>query len=109
MNPNSRHERSEGGENCSFCIRDTSLWESSYPSGFREVRFSHYLTSYLDNDSLNLHNWKKGLFHVQGVSSSGGGTPRVHCIHMQKIEEADGDKKFKAIFCENDPLEWFDE
>jgi hypothetical protein len=39
----------------------------------------------------------------------GGGTPRVHCIHMQEIEEADGKKKFKAIFRENDPLGWFDE
>jgi len=33
---------------------------------------------------------------------------RLHCIHMEEIEQPDGDKVFKAIFFQNDPLEWFD-
>jgi hypothetical protein len=34
---------------------------------------------------------------------------RLHCIHMEEIEHEDGTKTFKAIFFQNDPLEWFDE
>ncbi|TAQ89004.1 hypothetical protein B7494_g2682 [Chlorociboria aeruginascens] len=33
---------------------------------------------------------------------------RLHCIHTQELEQEDGTKSFKAIFTENDPLEWFD-
>jgi len=35
-------------------------------------------------------------------------TASLHCIHMEEIEKPDGDKVFKAIFFQNDPLEWFD-
>jgi len=28
---------------------------------------------------------------------------------MEELEKPDGDKVFKAIFFQNDPLEWFDE
>lgn len=34
---------------------------------------------------------------------------KLHCIHMEEIEKTDGTKTFKAIFFQNDPLEWFDE
>jgi len=35
-------------------------------------------------------------------------TAKLHCIRMEEIEESDGNKIFKAIFFQNDPLEWFD-
>lgn len=35
-------------------------------------------------------------------------TAKVHCIHMEETEKPGGDKDFKAIFFQNDPLEWFD-
>ena len=34
-------------------------------------------------------------------------TAKLHCIHMEEIEKP-GDKVFKAIYFQNDPLEWFD-
>ncbi|CAG9939828.1 unnamed protein product [Clonostachys rosea f. rosea IK726] len=33
---------------------------------------------------------------------------KLHSIHTEEKEEADGDKKYRAIFTENDELEWFD-
>lgn len=33
---------------------------------------------------------------------------KLHCIHTEEIEKADGTKTFKAIFSDDDPLEWFD-
>ena len=35
-------------------------------------------------------------------------TAKLHCIHMEEIEKPDGDKVFRAIYGQNDPLEWFD-
>ncbi|KAG4443592.1 hypothetical protein IFR05_000969 [Cadophora sp. M221] len=35
-------------------------------------------------------------------------TAKLHCIHMEEIEKPDGDKVFRAIYFQNDPLEWFD-
>ncbi|KAG4412034.1 hypothetical protein IFR04_014826 [Cadophora malorum] len=35
-------------------------------------------------------------------------TAKLHCIHMEEIEKPDGDKVFRAVFFQNDPLEWFD-
>jgi hypothetical protein len=33
---------------------------------------------------------------------------KLHSIRMDQIEKPDGDKVFKAIFFQNDPLEWFE-
>lgn len=35
-------------------------------------------------------------------------TAKLHCIHMEEIDNEDGSKQFKAIYFQNDPLEWFD-
>jgi hypothetical protein len=35
-------------------------------------------------------------------------TAKLHCIHMEEIENEDETKTFKAIFFQSDPLEWFD-
>jgi hypothetical protein len=35
-------------------------------------------------------------------------TAKLHCIHMEEIENEDETKTFRAIFFQNDPLEWFD-
>jgi hypothetical protein len=35
-------------------------------------------------------------------------TAKLHCIHMEEIENDDETKTFKAIFFQNDPIEWFD-
>jgi len=32
-----------------------------------------------------------------------------HCVHMEEKELPDGDKVFRAIFGQDDELEWFDE
>jgi len=48
-------------------------------------------------------------FHFRTFVPGGAETARLHCIQMQQIDEANGDKNFKAIFSKNDPLEWFDE
>jgi len=48
----------------------------------------------------------KAFFHFRAFV--GGDTVKLHCIHTEEIEEADGSKTFKAIFSQNDPLEWFD-
>jgi len=48
----------------------------------------------------------KAFFHFRAFV--GGDTVKLHCIHSEEIEEADGSKTFKAIFTWNDPLEWFD-
>lgn len=48
----------------------------------------------------------KANFHFRAFV--GGETAKLHCIHTEEIEQADGTKSFKAIFSEGDPLEWFD-
>jgi hypothetical protein len=35
-------------------------------------------------------------------------TATLHCIRLQETEMPDGDKVFKAIFSQDDKLEWFD-
>ncbi|CZS90902.1 hypothetical protein WAI453_003902 [Rhynchosporium graminicola] len=35
-------------------------------------------------------------------------TARLHSIHTEEVEKSDGDKVYRAIFLQNDPLEWFD-
>ncbi|KAH7330063.1 hypothetical protein BKA65DRAFT_527727 [Rhexocercosporidium sp. MPI-PUGE-AT-0058] len=35
-------------------------------------------------------------------------TAKLHCIHMEEVEKPDGDKVFRAIYSQDDPLEWFD-
>lgn len=48
-------------------------------------------------------------FHFRAFIPGGAETARFHCIQMQQIDQPDGEKTFKAIFFQNDPLEWFDE
>ena len=48
-------------------------------------------------------------FMFRSFIPGGAETARVHCIHMAEVEEKDGEKTFKAIWSEQDPLEWFDE
>jgi hypothetical protein len=50
------------------------------------------------------HN--KACFHFRAFVA--GDIVKLHCIHTEEIVEADGSKTFKAIFSQNDPLEWFD-
>jgi len=48
----------------------------------------------------------KAFFHFRAFV--GGDTVKLHCIHTEEIEQADGTKVFRAIFSQDDPLEWFD-
>jgi hypothetical protein len=53
-----------------------------------------------------LESHDKAFFHFRAFV--GGDTVKLHCIHTEEVVETDGGKTFKAIFTENDPLEWFD-
>lgn len=33
---------------------------------------------------------------------------KLHTIHTEEKEQADGNKTYRAIFSQKDPLEWFD-
>lgn len=35
-------------------------------------------------------------------------TAKLHCIHTEELEKSDGEKVYRAIFSQKDPLEWFD-
>jgi hypothetical protein len=48
----------------------------------------------------------KAYFHFR--TFVGGDMVKVHCIHTEEIEDVGGNNTFKAIFSQNDPLEWFD-
>jgi len=37
-----------------------------------------------------------------------GGQVKLHCIHLEELDKADGTKSFRAIFRQDDPLEWFE-
>lgn len=37
-----------------------------------------------------------------------GEPPKLHSIHTEEKVEADGNRRYRAIFTEDDPLEWFD-
>jgi len=45
-------------------------------------------------------------FHFRAFVA--GETVKLHCIHTEELDHADGSKTFRAIFSQNDPLEWFD-
>ena len=77
----------------------------------------------MGNSAYGLHLFGKvslpesdaGFIHVRAfVGGSGGSgevedrTVKLHCIHIEELETADGSKTFRAIFGKNDPLEWFD-
>jgi hypothetical protein len=35
-------------------------------------------------------------------------TATLHCIRMDEIDHEDGNKTFRAIYSQEDPLVWFD-
>jgi len=47
-------------------------------------------------------------FMFRAFVPGGAETAKLHCIHMAE-EGKDGEKTFKAIWKESDPLEWFEE
>jgi len=51
---------------------------------------------------------QQGGSYIHFRAFVGGDTVKLHCIHTEEIEQADGTKTFKAIFTKDDPLEWFD-
>jgi hypothetical protein len=46
--------------------------------------------------------------HIRMYSPGAGEEAKLHCIHTEEQELPGGDKKFRAIFTKDDPLEWFD-
>jgi len=47
-------------------------------------------------------------FMFRAFLGDGNEPAKLHSIRMDQIEKPDGDKVFKAIFFQNDPLEWFE-
>lgn len=64
-----------------------------------------------DSDPSHMYPEKgsDAYFHFRAFIPGGSETAKLHCIQMQQIDHDDGEKTFKAIFFQNDPLEWFDE
>ncbi|KAF4630101.1 hypothetical protein G7Y89_g8037 [Cudoniella acicularis] len=48
-------------------------------------------------------------FLFRAFIPGGAESAKLHCIHMEEKELPNGDKVFKAIFNQDEPLEWFDE
>ncbi|KAL0939425.1 uncharacterized protein CTRU02_206035 [Colletotrichum truncatum] len=47
--------------------------------------------------------------HFRAFDVPGGDdTAKLHSIHTEEKQHADGDKTYRAIFAREDPLEWFD-
>lgn len=42
------------------------------------------------------------------VFVTGGEPASLHSIHTEEKEEPDGGKRYRAIFTDEDPLEWFE-
>ncbi|KAL7628241.1 hypothetical protein AAE478_002440 [Parahypoxylon ruwenzoriense] len=45
---------------------------------------------------------------VGGDGHDRPGVATFHCIHTEDREEPDGGRTYRAVFTEDDPLEWFD-
>jgi len=84
----------------------------------KEVRIAtsaygyHLFGKVLIPDSDRSHSYPEkasdAYFHFRAFIGGDSSTAKLHCIHLEEIEKPDGDKDFKAIFGQNDPLEWFD-
>ncbi|KAH8784076.1 hypothetical protein BGZ57DRAFT_884674 [Hyaloscypha finlandica] len=63
-----------------------------------------------DSDPSHAYPEKAGdcYFMFRAFIPGEAETAKLHCIHMEEIENEDETKTFKAIFFQNDPLEWFD-
>lgn len=48
------------------------------------------------------------MFRAFVPNPSDSETTKFHCIHTEEIDKEDGSKDFRAIFFQNDKLEWFD-
>jgi len=46
--------------------------------------------------------------HFRAYSAGPDDEAKFHSFHTEETEEADGNKKFRAIFTKNDELDWFD-
>jgi hypothetical protein len=47
--------------------------------------------------------------HARVFISGDDGTPaKLHSIHTEEADDANGGKKYRAIFTSDDKLEWFD-
>jgi len=72
----------------------------------------HFFGKVLIPDSDPSHAYpEKGsdaYFMFRAFIGSGPESAKLHCIHMEEIGGDDEEKTFKAIFFQNDPLEWFD-
>jgi hypothetical protein len=64
-----------------------------------------------DSDPMHSYPEKPGdaYFMFRVFLPGRAETAKLHCIRMEEIDLEDGRKQFKAIFFQNDPLEWFDE
>jgi len=62
-----------------------------------------------DHDPMHSYPEKGSSCYFMFRAFIGGDaeTAKLHCIHMVE-EEDNGKKLFRAIFSQNDPLEWFD-
>ena len=66
-----------------------------------------FLPQCLDPDTVEFRA-SDAYFHFRAFIGSGPESARLHCIRLQQIGGDDEEKTFKAIFFQNDPLEWFD-
>ncbi len=68
----------------------------------------HLLGKLLLPDSEGLKATPQGGAYIHFRVFVSGNTTKLHSIHKEEIEIADGTKSFKAIFSQTDPLAWFD-
>ncbi|TVY43178.1 hypothetical protein LSUB1_G001102 [Lachnellula subtilissima] len=72
----------------------------------------HILGKVLIPDSDPMHSFPEkpsdAYFMFRAFVPGDADTATLHCIRMDEEERPDGDKVFKAIFHQNDPIVWFD-
>lgn len=89
-----------------------SLTYVSREVSYLSPSFSCYFHLFLDlhwSRDADCSRGSDAYFHFRAFIPGGSETAKLHCIQMQQIDHDDGEKTFKAIFFQNDPLEWFDE
>jgi len=84
----------------------------------KEVRIAtsaygkHLLGKVLIPDSDPMHSFPEkasdAYFMFRAFIPGDADTAKLHSIRLDEEERTDGDKVFKAIFHQNDPIKWFD-
>ena len=97
-------------------LSDDELASFSFPDDLEQVRVGVSAYGLHLFGKVKIPSSNGGYIHVRvfvGAEDGSDGGPddrvaKLHSIHTEEVVKEDGDRVYRAIFTEQDPVEWFE-